>query len=181
MNENFGKKNWFILLLFGLIGQIAWSVENMYFNLFVFEEISPSLDVITLMVQLSGIMATVVTLIAGAWSDKVGNRRSFLSWGYVIWGVTVALFGCLTPERMQAVLIVDVDTVGTVLQNKNHTGRSIFGCCGHCMKAKGCFINIRMLLCVFQQVKPEFIQTQVHDRDSAGHFLNIHYFVTKPL
>lgn len=103
MNENFGKKNWFILLLFGLIGQIAWSVENMYFNLFVFEEISPSLDVITLMVQLSGIMATVVTLIAGAWSDKVGNRRAFLSWGYVIWGVTVALFGCLTPERMQAV------------------------------------------------------------------------------
>lgn len=102
MQDTFGRKNWFILLLFGLIGQIAWSVENMYFNLFVFEEISPSLDMITLMVQLSGVVATVVTLIAGAWSDKAGNRRSFLSWGYIIWGVTVALFGCLTPERIQA-------------------------------------------------------------------------------
>ena len=39
--KEFGKQNWFILILFGLIGQIAWSVENMYFNLFVFETISP--------------------------------------------------------------------------------------------------------------------------------------------
>ena len=101
--EKFGRKNWFILLLFGMIGQIAWSVENMYFNLFVFEEISPSLTSITLMVQLSGVMATVATLVAGAWSDKTGNRRSFLSWGYAIWGITVALFGCLTPETVQAV------------------------------------------------------------------------------
>ena len=41
---NFGKRNWLILILFGLIGQIAWSVENMYFNLFVFDTIAPDLD-----------------------------------------------------------------------------------------------------------------------------------------
>ena len=57
--QEFGKQNWFILILFGLIGQIAWSVENMYFNLFVFETISPNLDAVTLMVQLSGIAATI--------------------------------------------------------------------------------------------------------------------------
>ena len=91
-----------ILILFGLIGQIAWSVENMYFNLFVFETISPDLDTVTLMVQLSGIAATVTTLVAGTLSDKVGNRRAFLSWGYVIWGVTVALFGMLSIENVQA-------------------------------------------------------------------------------
>ncbi|MBQ9729445.1 MAG: MFS transporter [Clostridia bacterium] len=101
MQETFGKKNWFILLLFGMIGQIAWSVENMYFNLFVYEEIAPSLSMITLMVQLSGVMATVATLVAGTWSDKVGNRRSFISWGYAIWGVTVALFGCLSQKTTQ--------------------------------------------------------------------------------
>ena len=54
-NTLFGKRNWTILLLFGLIGQIAWSVENMYFNLFVFETIAPDLDAVTLMVQLSGV------------------------------------------------------------------------------------------------------------------------------
>lgn len=100
MNSVFGKKNWAVLLIFGLIGQLAWAVENMYFNLFVFEEVSPNLDIVTLMVQLSGITATVVTLIAGTLSDKTGNRKSFICWGYIIWGVTVALFGALSPERM---------------------------------------------------------------------------------
>ena len=77
--REFGRQNWFILILFGLIGQIAWSVENMYFNLFVFETISPNLDAVTLMVQLSGIAATVTTLVAGTLSDKTGNRRKFIS------------------------------------------------------------------------------------------------------
>jgi MFS family permease len=99
--EFFGKRNWFVLLLFGLIGQIAWSVENMYFNLFVFETIAPSLDTVTLMVQLSGIMATVATLVAGAFSDRSGNRRHYISIGYIIWGVTVALFGFISPELIQ--------------------------------------------------------------------------------
>ena len=96
--ERFPRSSWSILLLFGLVGQIAWSVENMYFNLFVYEQVAPNLDTVTLMVQLSGIAATVVTLIAGTLSDKVGNRRSFISIGYLIWGVTVALFGCTSPD-----------------------------------------------------------------------------------
>ncbi len=98
MQNFFTKNKWCVLLLFGLIGQIAWTVENMYFNLFVFDEIQPNLDAITLMVQLSGIAATLVTLIAGTVSDKLGNRRSFISIGYIIWGVTVALFGFITPD-----------------------------------------------------------------------------------
>ena len=102
--NSFGRLNWTILLIFGLIGQLAWSVENMYFNMFVFEEVSPNLEAITLMVQLSGVTATVVTLIAGTLSDKLGNRRSFISWGYAIWGVTVALFGFLSPERVSKFL-----------------------------------------------------------------------------
>ncbi|MBQ8389299.1 MAG: MFS transporter [Clostridia bacterium] len=102
--KRFGKKEWLVLVLFGLIGQIAWSVENMYFNLFVFETVAPSLNTVTLMVQLSGIVATLATLVAGTLSDKVGNRRSFISWGYAIWGVTVALFGFLSPELTQSLL-----------------------------------------------------------------------------
>lgn len=102
MNKELGfsKSKWFVLVLFGLIGQIAWSVENMYFNLFVFDTIAPSLDTITLMVQLSGVTATVVTLIAGTLSDKLGNRKSFISWGYIIWGFTIAIFGFIAPERI---------------------------------------------------------------------------------
>ena len=86
------------LPLFGMIAQIAWSVEMTSFNLFVFEKIAPSLDTVTLMVQASGVVATLVTLLAGSLSDKLGNRRTFISLGYVIWGITVALFGFLSPE-----------------------------------------------------------------------------------
>ena len=96
--KEFSRRHWLILLLFGAIGQIAWSVENMYFNLFVFDTIAPDLEAITLMVQLSGVTATVVTLIAGTLSDKAGMRRKFISIGYLIWGITVALFGFISPE-----------------------------------------------------------------------------------
>lgn len=98
LQQRFSRSSWLILILFGTVGQIAWSVENMYFNLFVYDTIAPDLDTITLMVQLSGIAATVTTLIAGVFSDKLGNRRSFISWGYAIWGVTVALFGFISPS-----------------------------------------------------------------------------------
>ncbi len=104
----FSKRNWLVLLIFGMIGQVAWSVENMYFNLFVYETIAPDLDTVTLMVQLSGVAATVVTLIAGTLSDKIGNRRSLISFGYIIWGVTVALFGCISPELVENIFGVPV-------------------------------------------------------------------------
>lgn len=107
--EKFSRKNWFLLLLFGTIGQIAWSVENMFFNAFVYDDVAKSLDTVTLMVQLSGIAATVVTLIAGTLSDKLGNRRSFISFGYTIWGFTVALFGCLAPANISAVFGLPLD------------------------------------------------------------------------
>ena len=109
MEAAFDKRKWSVLLIFGLIGQIAWSVENMYFNLFVFDTISPNLDAITLMVQLSGIAATLVTLVAGTLSDKLGNRRSFISIGYIIWGITVALFGFISPAVIEALFDTDYD------------------------------------------------------------------------
>ena len=101
MQNTFSKRNWWILILFGLIGQIAWSVENMYFNLFVYDEVTHDLDAITLMVQLSGVAATVTTLIAGTLSDKTGNRRGYIAYGYLIWGITVALFGFLDVQSVE--------------------------------------------------------------------------------
>lgn len=100
MNENqITKKAWSILILFGLIGQIAWAVENMYFNLFVYNTIAKSTQTVTLMVQLSGIMATVVTLFAGIFSDKSGNRRHFISIGYIIWGLVIASFAFISTSN----------------------------------------------------------------------------------
>lgn len=93
------RKMWFILVLFGIFGQIAWSVENMYFNVFVYETIAPRTSAVTLMVQMSGIVATITTLLAGAFSDKTGNRRHFISIGYIIWGIITLSFAFITKEN----------------------------------------------------------------------------------
>ena len=108
MNKGaFSKNNWFVLILFGIIGQIAWAVENMCFNLFIFETFPPNLEAITLMVQLSGVVATVVTLVAGTLSDRIGRRRKFISIGYIIWGFTVAIFGFISPELFEKLFSLD--------------------------------------------------------------------------
>ena len=114
--ERFSRRNWLVLILFGLLGQVAWSVENMFFNVFVFETIAPDLDAITLMVQLSGITATVATLIAGVFSDKIGDRRRIISFGYIIWGITVLAFGFISTDLTEALLGVGyAEAVGITL------------------------------------------------------------------
>ena len=117
--KKFGRLNWTILIIFGLIGQIAWSVENMYFNVFVFDTIAKDLDTITLMVQASGVTATLVTLVAGTLSDKIGNRNKFISIGYIIWGVTVALFGMLSPELVGSLFNLEVTEIWEYSANFN--------------------------------------------------------------
>ncbi|MDD4839293.1 MAG: MFS transporter [Clostridia bacterium] len=93
------RRMWAILIVFGLFGQIAWAVENMYFNLFVYDTISPTTSAINIMVTASGIVATIATLFAGALSDKLGNRRKFISFGYIIWGMIVACFAFISNDN----------------------------------------------------------------------------------
>ena len=57
------------LTLFSLMGQIAWVVENMYFNVFIYKMFNASAGDISLMVAASAIAATVTTVFMGALSD----------------------------------------------------------------------------------------------------------------
>ena len=91
---------WLALLCFGLIGQLAWTVENMYFNTFVYYGLSGTVDTIAAMVALSAITATVTTLLMGALSDKLGKRKIFICLGYFIWGLTVIMFAFLNLENV---------------------------------------------------------------------------------
>ena len=37
------KRTWVALILVGLVGQFAWTIENMYFNVFLYNAIAPDL------------------------------------------------------------------------------------------------------------------------------------------
>lgn len=76
---------WTSILLFGLIGQIAWVVENMYFSRFMQNEITRAPYATTLMVVFSAIFATVSTLIGGALCDRTG-KENFLFVGATLFG-----------------------------------------------------------------------------------------------
>jgi MFS family permease len=93
---------WLALFIFGLFGQIAWSIENMYFNVFLYKTIASNqtgIDAIAVMVSASAITATVTTLIMGALSDKVAKRKVFIVSGYLIWGVIIMAFAFITTEN----------------------------------------------------------------------------------
>ena len=46
-----GPRVWAALLSFGLIGQVAWVVENMYFNVFIYKMFHATAADISLMVE----------------------------------------------------------------------------------------------------------------------------------
>lgn len=91
-----GARTWGVLLVFGLAGQLAWSVENMYFNVFVYNTITDDPSVIAAMVAASAVTATVTTLLIGAWSDKVGRRKAFMTFGSLLWGLSTMAFGLVS-------------------------------------------------------------------------------------
>ena len=65
-SNKIGLRTWLALLVFGLIGQVAWVVENMYFNVFLYNTISGDTNLIAAMVACSSVVATVTTLAVGA-------------------------------------------------------------------------------------------------------------------
>ena len=99
MNERLGARKWATLLLIGLFGQFAWTIENMYFNVFLYKTISTDPGYIAAMVGWSAAAATLTTLLMGALSDRVGKRKAFIAVGYVLWGLSTAAFGYITPEN----------------------------------------------------------------------------------
>ena len=100
MKKKLGGKFWAAMLIFGLIGQIAWVVENMYLNVFLYKMFNASAADISLMVGASSVAATLTTILVGAFSDKVGKRKLLMCLGYIIWGISILGFGLIKVEML---------------------------------------------------------------------------------
>ncbi len=98
MRNRLPARVWLVLLIVGLTGQFAWTIENMYLNVFLYNTISQDPGYIAAMVGWSAAAATVTTLAMGALSDRWGKRKAFIVFGYLAWGVSVAAFGFVTVD-----------------------------------------------------------------------------------
>ena len=115
VKQKLTKLNWFTICLFSFMGGIAWNIENMYFNTFLYNSVYANASeaamagsmapttAISRMVSLSAIAAVLTTFIMGTLSDKMKNRKLFISGGYILWGLVTAAFGFITRDNVAAI------------------------------------------------------------------------------
>ena len=113
-NAKLGWRKWLSFLVAGLIGQLAWAIENNYLNVFVYDCTGDTVY-ITLMTVFSAIAATITTLFMGALSDRLGKRKLFVSCGYIIWGFSIIMFAFLDPHRSYNIVAHSALMSGTMI------------------------------------------------------------------
>lgn len=94
-------RNWATLIMFSLLGQIAWCIENSFLNLYLRRTVTSNPIALSTMIAASAIVATATTIVVGLYSDRKGKRVVFMNGGYIIWGVTIMLFAVFTVNNMQ--------------------------------------------------------------------------------
>ena len=117
MKTKLSSRFWIALVLFSLIGQIAWVVENMYLNVFIYKMFNASAGDISAMVAASAVAATLTTVFIGALSDKIGKRKLFICGGYILWGISILCFTLIRENIINAVfpMAVSAASVGVSL------------------------------------------------------------------
>ena len=110
-----GSKFYLALVIFSLVGQVAWVVENMYLNVFIYKMFHASAEQISFMVAASAVTATVTTLLIGALSDKLGKRKVFICAGYILWGISILGFGMIRVDTVHSLFFPAVSFNGAAL------------------------------------------------------------------
>ncbi len=117
MKTKLGSRFWLCITIFSLMGQIAWVVENMYFNVFIYKMFHASAADISTMVAASAVTATLTTVFMGALSDKIGKRKLFICGGYLLWGISIFSFVLLREDLISSTfgMTVNAAAVGVSL------------------------------------------------------------------
>lgn len=100
MKKRLSGRFWCVLTLFSLMGQVAWVVENMYFNVFLYNMFRATAADISAMVAASAVAATLTTIFMGALSDRLGKRKVFICGGYILWGISIFSFTLLRTDLL---------------------------------------------------------------------------------
>ena len=114
MNNKIGIRRWLMFILAGFVGQLAWAIENNYFNVYVFDCTS-EYGFIPVMTACSAAAATITTLLMGAVSDRLGKRKLLISTGYILWGLSIIAFAFLDPHSSLNIVAHNVFLAGTLI------------------------------------------------------------------
>lgn len=109
MKTKLSPRFWCALTIFSLMGQVAWVVENMYFNVFIYKMFHATAADISLMVAASAVTATLTTALMGALSDKIGKRKLFICTGYILWGVSIYSFVFLSNGTINPAIAISAN------------------------------------------------------------------------
>ena len=115
MNKKLSPKLLSALVIFSLIGQVAWIVENMYLNVFIYKIFSASASDISLMVSASAISATLTTIFMGALSDRLGKRKLFICLGYILWGISILCFALIRVDIISKIIPASVGVLLVII------------------------------------------------------------------
>lgn len=107
-SNKLGVKTWICIIIFGLAGQLAWMVENMYFSAFIQTNITKDAWATSAAVAASAIVAALATIFGGALSDRLGKRKLFVCFGYIIWGIITALFAVFGNDPVETANITRI-------------------------------------------------------------------------
>ena len=114
MPTKIGVRKWLSFIIAGFVGQLAWAIENNYFNLYVFD-CTQEYIFIPIMTAASAAAATITTLLMGALSDRLGKRKAFISFGYILWGISIILFAFLDPKSSFNIVASSAMAAGTMI------------------------------------------------------------------
>ena len=114
-SNKLGAKVWISIVLFGFMGQLAWMVENMFFSNYIQENITKAGWATSATVAASAVVAALVTIFGGVLSDRLGKRKVFIAWGYIIWGLVTASFAFFGNEQFDESKVVAIVIVFVVM------------------------------------------------------------------
>ncbi len=114
--KKISRRNWTLIWVLGMTGQICWNVENSWFNTFVYDKIAPEPAIVSWMVGVSAAVSTFCAFLIGTWGDRIGRRKPFICVGYILWGLFTFLFGATEmlpkdPLFIAAAAVVLMDAV----------------------------------------------------------------------